>query len=130
MEVRLPNAAVPSESAPAFFALRVKFKPGDKDWVTDHTFTSYSKVPPVPLVPTSTAARASSRTAGERRSHRHPRIGRPRIRRRQSWTPLPDARQDLLAELQTEHGFGHESSGRKAVSAASGIRRSVPRTSC
>jgi Cu/Ag efflux protein CusF len=45
MEARLPNAPVPSESAAVFLALRVKLKPSDRDWLTDHTFTSYSKEP-------------------------------------------------------------------------------------
>jgi Cu/Ag efflux protein CusF len=89
MEVRLPNATVPSERAPAFFTLRVKFKPSDKDWVTDHTFTSYSKEsgPTRSAVATGTAATPSESSG-----------------RGPSTTvldTLPDAKQDLLVELQT-----------------------------
>jgi hypothetical protein len=104
MEVRLPNATVPTESAPAFFALRVKFKPGDKDWVTDHTFTSYSKesAPTRSFVPTSTAARETSQ-APPAQTPASPATASESGGRGPSTTvldALPDARQDLLAELQ------------------------------
>ncbi len=45
MEVRMPDVPAPSQRAPAFFALHVKLKPTDRDWVTNHTFTSYSQEP-------------------------------------------------------------------------------------
>jgi Cu/Ag efflux protein CusF len=103
MEVRLPNATVPTESAPVFFALRVKFRPSDKDWVTDHTFMSYSKepAPTRSAVATSTAVRDTPQA--------------PTVQAPASPTPssesggrgpsttvldaLPNTKQDLLAEL-------------------------------
>lgn len=117
MEARLPNAPVPSESAPAFFAIRVKLKPTDKDWVTDHTFSSYSKEPaPVrsavangiavqntpqspPTVsaqkPASTSAPARAASAPASAANTPADFG-PQV----VGEPLPDTRQGLLAELQ------------------------------
>jgi Cu/Ag efflux protein CusF len=119
MEVRLPNAPVPSESAPVFFAVRVKLKPTDKDWVTDHTFSSYSKEPaPVrsavangiaaqnksqspptasaqKRASTSTPARAASAPASATDT---PANFGPQV----LVEPLPDTKQDLLAELQKD----------------------------
>jgi Cu/Ag efflux protein CusF len=46
MQTALSGAPVPSKDAPAFFKLRVRFKPTDKDWVTDYQFSAYSKEPP------------------------------------------------------------------------------------
>ena len=96
MEVRLPNAAVPSESAPVFFALRVKFKPTDKDWVTDHTFTSYSKEsgPIRSVVTTGTAAHPS-------------RIERPRSVRDVLDTAARDET-GSAGRAAEEHGVGHK----------------------
>lgn len=102
MEVRLPNAAVPSDSAPVFFALRVKFKPGDKDWVTDHTFASYSKEPPpvrsavttdraTPLPQPAASAQVPASTSAP---------SGPSGPAASVFGPLPDTEQDLLAELQ------------------------------
>jgi Cu/Ag efflux protein CusF len=95
MEVRLTNASVPSEGAPAFFTLRVKFKPSDKDWVTDHTFTSYSKEsgnktqpPPVASAQVPASTPAPPVAPGGRGPV-------PTV-----FGPLPDTKQDLLAELQ------------------------------
>jgi Cu/Ag efflux protein CusF len=45
MEARVPNVPAPTTAAPVFFKLRVKLPPADKDWMTDHSFTSYSKEP-------------------------------------------------------------------------------------
>jgi Cu/Ag efflux protein CusF len=117
MEVRLPNAPVPSESAPVFFAVRVKLKPTDKDWVTDHTFSSYSKEPaPVRSAvangiaaqnksqspPTASAQKRASTSAPARAAsapasatNTPADFGPPVV-----GEPLPDTRQDLLAELQ------------------------------
>jgi Cu/Ag efflux protein CusF len=104
MEVRLPNATAPSERAPAFFALRVKFKPSDKDWVTDHTFTSYSKesAPIRSAVATGTAARNTPQ-APPAQSPASPATPAESGGRGPSTTvldALPDTTQDLLAELQ------------------------------
>jgi Cu/Ag efflux protein CusF len=52
LEVRLPNTALP-----ASFALRVKFKPDDKERVFDFTFPDYSKEP-VAGVPVTNASPA------------------------------------------------------------------------
>ena len=82
MEVRLPTAPVPNESAPVFFALRVKLKPSDKDWLTDHTFASYSKEP-------------VSRTATPVANSAPVPPGPPA-----ALDPLPETKQDLLAELR------------------------------
>jgi hypothetical protein len=125
MEVRLPNAPVPSESAPAFFALRVKLKPTDKDWVTDHTFTSYSQEPALvrsavigipaknpPQSPPKASGQKPGSTSGPARgesapiSPAQPSPATPSESggRGPSMTvlgPLPDTKQDLLAELQT-----------------------------
>ena len=120
MEVRLPNATAPSESAPAFFTLRVKFKPSDKDWVTDHTFTSYSKESG-PIVRSARLATEHCRTPASESSGRGP-----------SATVLDTAarRQTGSARRTAERAWiRSQSSGKKAVSAASGIRRFVPRTS-
>jgi Cu/Ag efflux protein CusF len=117
MEVRLPNAPVPSESAPAFFALRVKLKPTDKDWVTDHTFPSYSKEPArvrsavangiaaqnTLQSPSTASAQKRASTSAPARAASAPAsatntpadFGPPVV-----GEPLPDTRQDLLAELQ------------------------------
>jgi Cu/Ag efflux protein CusF len=93
MEVRLPNAPVPSESAPAFFAVRVKLKPTDKDWVTDHTFPSYSKEP----APVRSAVAAPARAASAPASATNTPAGLgPQV----LVEPLPGTKQDLLAELQ------------------------------
>src|ERR1041385_2712900 len=54
LEVRLPNTPLP-----ASFALRVKFKPDDKERVFDFTFADYSKEP-VASVPVATASAAPS----------------------------------------------------------------------
>jgi Cu/Ag efflux protein CusF len=91
MEVRLPNSPAPSEDAPAFFAVRVKFKTSDKDWVTDHTFVSYSKEPaPVrSVVTTGIAAGTPAATSAPADAGARAVLDR-----------LPDTRQDLLAELQ------------------------------
>jgi Cu/Ag efflux protein CusF len=117
MEVRIPNAPMPSESAPAFFAVRVKLKPTDKDWVTDHTFTSYSKEPaPVrsavangiaaqnkPQSPPTASAQKRASTSAPARAASAPASATntpadfgPRV----LVEPLPDTKQDLLAELQ------------------------------
>ena len=101
MEVRLPNAPVPSESSPAFFALRVKFKPSDADWVTDHTFTSYSKDPAQARPSTSAPVRTESAPASAPElSPTTP--SEPRGRGPSTTVPavLPDTRQDLLTELR------------------------------
>jgi Cu/Ag efflux protein CusF len=82
METRLPNAAVPSENASVYFALRVKLKPSGKDWLTDHTFTSYSKEP---------VSKAVTPLANPRPNPPGPPA---------SLDPLPETTQDLLAELQ------------------------------
>ena len=119
MEVRMPNATVPSERAPAFFALRVRFKPTDKDWVTDHTFTSYSKESAMPSAPDVRRAAL-------------PRLLRDRaaaVRRRQSWTPCQTPNR-ICSPICKGAWIRSHNSGRKAVSAASGIRRCEPRTSC
>jgi Cu/Ag efflux protein CusF len=117
MEVRLPNAPVPSESAPAFFAVRVKLKPTDKDWVTDHTFPSYSKEPgPVrstaangiaaqnkPQSPPTASAqkRASISAPAPAASTPASATDTPASFGPQVLVePLPDTKQDLLAELQ------------------------------
>jgi hypothetical protein len=96
MEARLPNAPVPSESAPVFFALRVKLKPSDKDWLTDHTFTSYSKEPvskaPVPVQSAVTTGSAAATPA----ANPAPVPPGPPA----ALDPLPERKQDLLAELQ------------------------------
>jgi Cu/Ag efflux protein CusF len=89
MEVRLPNAPVPSEGAPAFFTLRVKFKPSDKDWLTDHTFTSYSKESgPIRSASATDTAATPSESSGRGPSAT-------------VLDTLPGAKQELLAELQT-----------------------------
>ena len=105
MEVRLPNAAVPSESAPVFFALRVKFKPSDKDWVTDHTFTSYSKEP-VSTVRRRLPAVVTTASAAQHRHRLRRRIG-GRVRPQR---PGPAARHETGSARRAaeEHGFGHE----------------------
>jgi Cu/Ag efflux protein CusF len=117
MEVRLPNTPVPSESAPLFFAVRVKLKPTDKDWVTDHTFPSYSKEPaPVrPAVPNGIATQnePQSRPAASAQKRASTSAPAPAASAPASATntpadfgppalvePLPDTKQDLLAELQ------------------------------
>jgi Cu/Ag efflux protein CusF len=96
MEAPLPNAAVPSENAPVFFALRVKLKPSDKDWLTDHTFTSYSKEPvskaPPPAQSFVTTGSAVT-TPAQKPAPVSP--GPPA-----SLDPLPDTKEGLLAELQ------------------------------
>jgi hypothetical protein len=96
MEVPLPNAAVPSESAPVYLALRVKLKPSEKDWLTDHTFTSYSKEPaskaPAPVqfvVTTGSAAATAAANAA-------PAPPGPSA----ALDPLPETKHDLLAALQ------------------------------
>jgi len=57
LEVRVPNTALP-----ASFALRVKFKPDDKERVFDFTFADYSREPAAgptsPTGPTASAAPA------------------------------------------------------------------------
>jgi Cu/Ag efflux protein CusF len=117
MEARLSNAPVPSESAPAFFAVRVKLKPTDKDWVTDHTFPSYSKEPArvrsavangiaaqnTLQSPSTASAQKRASTSAPARAASAPAsatntpadFGPPVV-----GEPLPDTRQDLLAELQ------------------------------
>ncbi len=101
MEVRLPNAAVPIERASAFFALRVKFKPSDKDWVTDHTFTSYSRES-APIRSAVAAARNTPQ-ALPAQTPASPETPSESGGRGPSTTVLdllPDTKQDLLAELQ------------------------------
>src|SRR5262249_54479943 len=73
LEVRLPNAALP-----ASLALRVKFKPDDKERVFDFTFADYSKEPvagvlvtsappaaPVPAPPSTPAQPANPQTPSQ-----------------------------------------------------------------
>jgi len=48
MEARVPNVPAPTAATPVYFKLRVKLSPAEKDWMTDHTFTSYSKEPGPP----------------------------------------------------------------------------------
>jgi Cu/Ag efflux protein CusF len=96
MEARLPNAPVPSESAPVFLALRVKLKPSDKDWLTDHTFTSYSKEP-VSRAPAPVRAIVTTGSAALTPAPNPVPVppGPPA-----SLDPLPETKQGLLAELQ------------------------------
>ena len=117
MEVRLPNGTVPSENAPAFFTLRVKFKPSDKDWVTDHTFTSLLE---------------GVRAHPLRRRDRHCRdpFGIERPRSVSDSPGHPARRQTGICSPNCKRAWiRSQSSGRKAVSAASGIRRFAPKTS-
>jgi Cu/Ag efflux protein CusF len=96
MEVRVPNAAVPSENASVYFALRVKLKPSEKDWLTDHTFTSYSKEP-VSRAPAPVQSVVTTGSAAATPLANPPPIppGPPA-----ALDPLPETKQDLLVELQ------------------------------
>jgi Cu/Ag efflux protein CusF len=93
MEARLPNIAVPSDSVSVYFALRVRLKPSGKDWLTDHTFTSYSKEPaskaPAPVQSVVTTGNAAVTASAS-----------PASRPPAALDPLPETKQDLLAELQ------------------------------
>ncbi len=102
MEVRLRSAPVPNESAPVFCALRVKFKPSERDWVTDHTFTSYSKeLAPKPASISAPARAESDPTSAVQPSPAIPSASGARGPAATVFGPLPDTKQDLLAELQT-----------------------------
>ena len=96
MEVRLPNVAVPDENTPVFLALRVKLKPSEKDWLTDHTFTSYSRAPvsraPAPVQSVvATGSAAATPLANPAPAPPGPPA---------ALDPLPETKQDLLTELQ------------------------------
>jgi hypothetical protein len=63
MEVQIPNAPVPAKSSIVHIKLLLKFKPGDADFVTDHTFPEYSKDPTPATLATSAPARSTQTTS-------------------------------------------------------------------
>jgi hypothetical protein len=59
------KAPVPTTSAPVYLKLRVKFKPTDKDWVTDYQFPGYSKEPPAPMPAPTAPVRTGAATGSK-----------------------------------------------------------------
>jgi len=101
MEARLAKASVPNEGVPAFFALHVRFKSTDRDWLTDHAFTSYSKEPvrlrsAAGSAPVARVLPQSTSTATPPSPVVTPANSGPQV----ATVTLPDTAQDLLTELQ------------------------------
>jgi Cu/Ag efflux protein CusF len=100
--------AVPGTTLPADIALRVKFKPSDKERVFDFTFADYSKEPG-PVVAANTAQGSTAATLPAGAAPASTQASEPAASAQQSDTyvpstvkqeaPLPTTTPELLAEL-------------------------------